>query len=44
MALAPAIEAPIATSSETFSFGDHSEYILSYFAIFSVISVLGVPG
>ena len=44
MALAPAIDAPIATSPATFSFGDHSAYISSNFTISSVISVLGVPG
>ena len=40
----PEIDAPIATSVATFSFGDHSAYISSYFAIFSLTSVLGVPG
>ena len=40
----PLIDAPIATSIATFSLGDHSAYISGYFTIFSLISVLGVPG
>ena len=43
-ALAPAMEAPQATSRATFSLVDHSELISSYFEMFSKISVLGVPG
>ncbi len=43
-ALTPTIDAPIATSNATFSFGDHSEYISVYLTILSLISVLGVPG
>ena len=43
--LAPAIDAPAADSTATFSFGAHSAFISSlYKAIFSSISVLGVPG
>ena len=38
-------EAPAADSTATFSFGAHSAFISSlYKAIFSSISVLGVPG
>ena len=44
IARTPLMDAPIATSIATFSFGDHSAYISSYFTIFSLISVLGVPG
>ncbi len=41
----PLMDAPMATSTATFSFGDHSEYKTSlYLIIFSLISVLGVPG
>ena len=41
----PAIDAPYATSTATFSFGAHSQYRLSlYCGRFSKISVLGVPG
>ena len=40
----PDMEAPMAASTATFSFGAHSAYISSYWAVFSKISVLGVPG
>ena len=44
-ARAPAIEAPIAVSTATFSFTAHSHLIVSLnFAMFSRISVEGVPG
>jgi len=43
-ALAPAKLAPIADSTATFSLGAHSDIISLCGAIFSNISVLGVPG
>ena len=44
-ARAPAIEAPTAVSTATFSFTAHSQRIVSLsFAMFSRISVEGVPG
>jgi hypothetical protein len=43
--LTPARDAPIAASKATFSLGAHSQYNKPlYRAIFSRISVLGVPG
>ena len=44
MARAPASEAPTATSSATFSFGDHSQSTSPSRVSVSRISVLGVPG
>ena len=41
---APPKEPPMATSSATFSFGAHSASISAYWARYSEISVLGVPG
>ena len=43
-ARAPAIEAPSATSTATFSLGAHSAWTPSYSTRYSRISVLGVPG
>ena len=40
----PAMAAPADDSSAVFSLGAHSEAISGYLAIFSSISVLGVPG
>ena len=40
----PPMDAPIATSTPTFSLGAHSTWISSNFAAVSVTSVLGVPG
>jgi hypothetical protein len=40
----PAIDAPIAASIATFSFGAHSDLTSLRSAMFSKISVLGVPG
>ena len=44
MALAPAIAAPEATSTATFSLGDHCALISLYLASSARISLLGVPG
>ena len=44
MARVPAKAAPAATSTATFSFGDHSAQISGYLAISASISLLGVPG
>ena len=44
IALAPAMEAPRATSTATFSLGAHSACSPLYSARYSRISVLGVPG